>query len=89
MPDLSQAVSTVSRYMHDSGKSHWEAVRSILRYIKGTVDVGLIFEKDDLGKHECTCYVDSDYVGDLDKRRSTIMYVLTLSQAPVSWHCTL
>jgi len=26
-PDLSQAVSVVSRYMHDSGKGHWEAVR--------------------------------------------------------------
>jgi len=26
-PDLSQAVSMVSRYMHDSGKDHWEAVK--------------------------------------------------------------
>jgi len=48
--DLSQAVSMVSRYMHDPGKSHCEAVRWILRYIKGTVDVGLVFEKDVAGK---------------------------------------
>jgi len=53
------------------------------------VDVGLLFEKDVGGKQECTCYVDSDYAGDLDKRRSTTRYVFTLSQAPMSWHCTL
>ena len=41
-----------------------------LRYIKGTIDVGLIFEKDSIGKHECIGYVNSDYAGDLDKRRS-------------------
>jgi len=32
--------------------------------------------------------VDSDYAGDLDKRRSTVGYVFTLSQAQVSWRCT-
>ena len=49
-PDLSQAVSMVSRYMHDPGQGHWEAVKWILRYIKGTIDVGLVFEKDDTGR---------------------------------------
>jgi len=42
-PDLSQAMSMISIYMHDSGRGHWEAVRWILRYIKDTVDVGLVF----------------------------------------------
>ena len=37
-----------------------------MRYIKGTVDVGLIFEKDVAGKQECTSYVNSDYAEDLD-----------------------
>ena len=51
--DLSQAVSMVSRYTHDLGKSHWEVVRWILRYIKGTVDIELIFEKNIGCKQEC------------------------------------
>ena len=34
-------------------------------------------------------YCDSDYVGDLDKRRSTTGYVFTLAKAPVSWKSTL
>jgi len=42
-PDLSQAVRMVSRYMHDPGRGHWEAVSWILRYIKGTVVVGQLF----------------------------------------------
>ena len=33
IPDISQAVSVVSRYMHDPGKGHWQAVRWILRYL--------------------------------------------------------
>ena len=83
--DLSQTVSMVNRYMHDSFRGHWEAVKWILRYIKETIDVGLIFEKDTNGKQECTGYVDSDYAGDLDKSRFMMGYVFTLSQAAVSW----
>ena len=55
-----------------------------LRYIKYTIDVGLVFEKDTTGKQECIGYVDFDYAGDLDKHRFTTGYVFTLSQAPVS-----
>jgi len=66
-----------------------EGLRWTLQYIKGTVDIGLLFEKDVGGKQECTCYVDSDYAGDLTKCRSTPGYVFTLSQALMSWHCTL
>jgi len=46
----------------------------------------LVFQKDSIGKQECVEYVDSDYVGNLDKRRSTTGYVFTLYQAPMSWH---
>ena len=88
-PDLSQAISMVCRYMHDPGQDHWEAVKSILRYIKGTIDVGLVFEKDSTGKQDYIGYVDSDYAGELDKRRSTTGYVFTLSQAPISWRSIL
>ena len=43
---LSQAVSMVCRYMHDSGRDYWEAVKWILCYIKNIIDVSLMFEKD-------------------------------------------
>ena len=84
MSDLLQIISMVNIYMHDRGRGHWEVVKWVLRYIKGTTDVGLVYKKDSTGKQECIGYVDSNYAEDLDKRRSTIGYVFTLSQAPVS-----
>ena len=52
-------------------------------------DVGLVFKKDSTSKQECVEYVDSDYVGNLDKRWSTMEYVFTLSQAPINWRSIL
>ena len=61
----------------------------ILRYIQKTLDVGLIFEKDDMVGQHVVGYCDSDYAGDPDKRRSTTGYVFTLAKAPYSWKSTL
>jgi len=69
--DLSQAISMISGYMHDPEKGHWETVKWVLRYIKGTINVVLVFEKNFIGKQECIRYVDFDYAGDLNKRRYT------------------
>ncbi|KAE8690124.1 hypothetical protein F3Y22_tig00110926pilonHSYRG00104 [Hibiscus syriacus] len=88
-PDISQTVGVVSRYMHDPGKEHWQAVKWILRYILNTIDVGLIFQQDRQDGQCVVGYCDSDYAGDLDKRRSTTGYVFTFAKAPVSWKSTL
>ena len=68
-PDISHAVGIMSRYMHNPGKEHWQAVKWILRYIQKTLDVGLIFEKDDMVGQHVVGYCDSDYAGDLVKPR--------------------
>ena len=83
-PDISQAVSVVSKYMHDPGQGHWQAVRWILRYLQNTLDVGLTFEQDEPLGQCIVGYCDSDYASDLNKRRSTTGYLFTLAKAPVS-----
>jgi len=88
-PDLSRVVSMISRYMHDPDRDNWGAVKWVLQYIRDTIDVGLVFEKNSTGKHECVGYVESDYAGDLDKCRFTTGYVFTLFQVPVSWRSIL
>ena len=61
---------------------HWIIVKRILRYIRGTSDVALCY-----GGSEFTVrgYVDSDFAGDLDKRKSTTSYVFTFVGAAVNW----
>lgn len=45
-PDISHAVSIVSRYMHAPEKEHWNAIKWILRYLLRTIDVGLESVRD-------------------------------------------
>lgn len=76
-PNLAQVVSVVSKYMVNPGQQHWDAVKWILRYLKGTTNVGLSFQRNkDAGVQEG--FVDFDYVGDLDGR-STTGYIFVLS----------
>ena len=77
-----QAMGAVSRYIANPSGEHWMAVKRILRYIRGTSDIALCY-----GGSEFTVrgYVDSDFPGDLDKRKSTTGYVFTLAGAAVSW----
>ena len=90
-PDLSHAVSMVSRYMHNPGKEHWQTVKWILRYILGTIDVRIKFQKQEMFNLDnlVVGYVDSDYASDLDKRRSTMGYLFTMAGGPICWRSTL
>nr|XP_048324835.1 wall-associated receptor kinase 5-like [Ziziphus jujuba var. spinosa] len=75
-PDISFAVGVVSRYMQSPKKPHLEAVRRILRYVKGTINLGLLYKRGE----ECKLvgYCDADYAGDHDTRRSTTGYIFSL-----------
>ena len=86
-PDLSHAVSVVSRFMSKPGKVHWEAVKWIMRYLRGSTDVCLVFEGQK--NRGVVGYVDSDYAGDLDKRRSLTGYIFTVFGCTISWKATL
>ncbi|KAH9685877.1 Integrase catalytic domain-containing protein [Citrus sinensis] len=82
-PNISEAMCIVSRYMYNSSKNHWLAVKWILLYLYGTIDVGLLLKND--GGQQCVGYCDYNFAGDLDKQRSTTGYVFTLGGDPISW----
>jgi hypothetical protein len=89
-PDLAHAVSLVSRFMSDPGKQHWEAVKWILRYLRGTAKVGLLFQGLEEGEPKVLQgYVDADYAGDLDQRRSITGYVFMVAGCIISWKAEL
>ena len=85
-PDIAYAVGVVSRYMSNPGKKHWEAVKSILRYLSGTADRQLCYGRGELSIQG---YVDSDYAGCVDTRRSTTGWIYTFAGAAISWRSKL
>ena len=74
-PDIAHAVGVVSRYMSHPGIEHWNAVKWILRYLRGTSNKCLHFAGF---ATDLQGYVDSDLVGDIDTMRSTTGYVFTV-----------
>ncbi|XP_050909695.1 secreted RxLR effector protein 161-like [Lathyrus oleraceus] len=83
-PNLAQVVSLVCKFMSKLGKQHWEVVKWILRYLKVIIHHGIMFNNEQ-GVPSNVGYVDSDYAGDLDDRRSTTGYVFTLVGGPTCW----
>jgi hypothetical protein len=81
-PDIAHAVGVVRRYMKNLGKEHWEAIKWILKYLRGTVTHALCFGGPNTFLQG---YVDSDMVGDKDSKRSTTWYVFTIGGTTVSW----
>jgi len=80
--NIAQAMGAASRYMENPGRAHWNTIKRILRYINGTSDAALCY-----GGLEFTVrgYVDSDFAGDLEKRKSTTGYVFIIAGGVVSW----
>ena len=77
-PDIAYAVSTVSRLMSNPGEQHWEIVKWVLRYLRGTARIGLVFQRLKTEKHKLLQgYIDADYAGDLDQRKSMTGYVFS------------
>ena len=80
-PDLSYAASVVSRYMANPGKEHRKAVQWIFRYLCGSSYVCLHFGRASDG---VIGYVDTDFAGDLDKRRFLTRYAFTIEGCAIS-----
>ena len=60
--DLAYAVSTVSQFMSNSGKQYWKAVKRVLRYLRGTARLRLVFQRLKTRKSwVLQGYVDTDY----------------------------
>ena len=80
-PDISHAISVVSRFMANLGKEHWNEVKWIFRYLIGTRDFSILF--DQRASIEVVGYVDFDYAGDLDSRKSMTGYVFRYASGPI------
>ena len=59
----------VSRFMEDPREDYWTAVKRLLRYVKGTVNHGIIFPKTRGSRLQLTVFSDADMAG--GHRRTT------------------
>jgi hypothetical protein len=83
-PDISFAVSVLTRAMSKPTKSHWAIAKGILRYLRGTTNYGLQYGSD----KELIGYADADWGMDPETRRSMTGYLFMLG-GPLSWQSKL
>ncbi|KAG6524805.1 hypothetical protein ZIOFF_014749 [Zingiber officinale] len=81
--DLMYAASLLSRFMQSPSHFHLGAAKRVLRYVQGTTDLGLSFQKN----HALNLvgYCDSDLGGSLDDMKSTSGYCFSFGSATFSW----
>ena len=81
-PDVAHALSVTSRYQSNPGEEHWKAVKNILKYLRRTKDVFLVYGGSEL---KLEGYTDSSFQTDQDDSKSVSGYVFTLNGGAVSW----
>ena len=82
-PDICYALSVLSKHTKAPRKAHWEAVKRVFRYLKGTMDHGLHYMK--VSKPQILCYSDADWGGDHENRKSTSGMITSYSSEPISF----
>jgi hypothetical protein len=81
-PDVSYALSVVSRYQANPGESHWTLVKNILKYLRRTKDVFLVYG----GEEELVVngYTDASFQTDMDDSQSQLGFVFTINGGAIS-----
>ncbi|GJV12925.1 hypothetical protein Tco_1354466 [Tanacetum coccineum] len=82
-PNLVFIVCMCARYQAKPTKKHLEAIKRVFRYLKGTINMGLWYPKDNV--MSLTAYADADHAGCQDSRRSTSGSAQFLRDRLVSW----
>lgn len=83
-PDLAVAANYFSQFQTCFNEEHWAHLRRVLRYIKGTLDVGLVYQAHNEAKL-LEVFSDADWGNDITDRRSVSGAVFKVFGATVSW----
>ena len=75
--------------MQKPGRLHQIALKRIMKYLKGTVDYGLVFYQGDITNDKITIevYCDTDQAGNLDDRKSISDYIIKPGDTTISQKC--
>ena len=82
-PDISFAVSTLGRHSQKPTTRHWAGIKYLLRYLRGTEDLGLLYSRN--GAAKFVGYADAGYKSDPKIGKSLTGYIFIKNGAPISW----
>ena len=83
-PDLCFSVSYFSRFQDCAQTVHWNYLKRVLRYLRGTASYELVYTRD-ANAQPLKGFVDSDWANDVDDRRSTSGFLFEVYGNTVSW----
>nr|GFB44198.1 retrotransposon protein, putative, Ty1-copia subclass [Tanacetum cinerariifolium] len=84
-PDVTFAQNLVSRYQQNPGKLHWVAVKHILKYLRNTRDMFLVYGGKPNTKLDVTGFCDASWQCDKDDTKSQMGYVFVVNRGAVDW----
>jgi hypothetical protein len=87
-PDLVFATHQLAKWSHDPHQKHWLAAHRVLRYLKGTKDIGITYTRDKPNSNRLLAWADADWAACTATRRSTSGYISTLNGGALSWRCS-
>jgi len=81
-PDIATAVGILCRKVEKPTEQDWKAIKRIMRYLSSTKEKGL--ELPSTSEEELKCFVDADWAGDKNDRKSTSGYVFRLGKGTIT-----
>ena len=84
-PDIAFALGRLSQYLSDPAAHHGHALKTLLRYVRSTIDIGILYGAGGNHGQGLIGYSDSDYAADRLERKSILGYVYMLGGGPISW----
>jgi len=85
-PDIAFAVNLLARYSSSPTRRHWNGIKHVLRYLRGTMDLGLFYANT--SKSDLIGYADAGYLSDPHNGRSQTGYLFTFGGTAISWRST-
>ena len=86
-PDIAHAVGVLSRYTSTPRKEQWAAVKRLFGYLCGMIVFAISYQRkpETDGKIDVHGFFNFDWIGDLDHRWLTNIYVFKLFGGVVNW----
>nr|GFA82418.1 hypothetical protein [Tanacetum cinerariifolium] len=84
-PNVTFTQNITSQFQQSPGEAHWTAVKNILKYLRITKDMFLVYGGNSDAELQVKCYCDAGFETDRDDTKSQTGYVFTLNGGVIVW----